>query len=112
MCLFHSGYNGGLTQQLHLELFTVSKLCVANISGQINVTDEEDSYDVDREVFFTVTELPANNQFNVVYYSSNQKGKSVKKSLRAATLAVISGEKGNTSEPDPLINFYNQNSDQ
>ena len=87
------GYNGGLAQVIHMEFFNGRKVCVANITGQMNETGEEEYRDEeDKEVYFTVSKLPADQQFNIVFYSSNKKGKSQEKYLTASTLPVISGE--------------------
>lgn len=89
------GYNGGLTQQIHMEFFTSRQVCIANITGHMNHTGDEEEYrEEDRDVYFTVTKLPADQQFNIVFYASNQKGKSVQKYLTAHTLPVVSGETG------------------
>ena len=93
------GYNGGLIQQIHMELFTIAKQCIANITGQINITntDEEGFIEVDddtREVLFTVGKLPSDEKYDIVFYASNEKGKSSLKRLKANTLPMISGEKG------------------
>ena len=91
------GYDGGLTQQIHLELFTSSQLCIANITGEINQTEQSqvDSQGEDtRDVHFTVSKLPADHQFNIIFYASNSKGKSKEKYLTVATLPLITGETG------------------
>ena len=100
------GYNGGLSQQLHLELFTSTKLCVANMTGHINITEDDQAVDVseEKEIFFSVSDLPADHQFKIVYYSSNQKGNSVKKYLKASTLPMVSGEKGRLKQKYLIIN--------
>lgn len=82
-----------------MELFTTTKQCIANITGQINITnsDEEGFIEVDddnRDVFFTVAKLPSDSKFDILYYSSNDKGKSSQKRLKTKTLPMISGEKG------------------
>ena len=82
-----------------MELFTTTKQCIANITGQINITnsDEEGFIEVDddnRDVFFTVAKLPSDAKFDILYYSSNDKGKSSQKRLKTKTLPMISGEKG------------------
>ena len=97
MLVCRPGYDGGLTQQIHLELFTSSQLCIANITGQINQTEQSqvDSQGEDtRDVHFTVSKLPADHQFNIIFYASNSKGKSKEKYLRVATLPLITGETG------------------
>ena len=88
------GYNGGLSQIIHMEFFNGRKVCIANITGQMNDTGEEEEYrdEEEREVYFTVSKLPADQEFKIVFYSSNKKGKSQEKYLTARTLPVISGE--------------------
>ena len=75
-----------------------SGLCLANITGRMNISDSDSLLDLDMEeeqdVYFTITKLPTDAKFDVVYYASNQKGKSVEKHLTAFTLPMISGEKG------------------
>ena len=95
------GYDGGLIQQIHLELFTSTQLCIANITGEINQTDQSqvNSQGEDtRDVHFTVSKLPADHQFNIIFYASNAKGKSKEKYLTVATLPLISGETGKASQ--------------
>ena len=89
------GYNGGLAQQLHLELRTAGQPSqpVANITATVNTSTAGDA---ESDVMFTVTKLPPDEKFDVVYYASNQKGKSGEKHLTAGTLPMISGEKGST----------------
>jgi len=92
------GYNGGLIQRLHVELYTQTRICIANITGQMNLTDVDDEAftsvdDEGREVFFTVSKLPSDEQFDIKYYASNHKGKSSVKHLKVQTLPLISGEK-------------------
>ena len=89
------GYNGGLAQQLHLELRTAGPAgaVLANITAIVNTSAAGDA---DSDVMFTVTKLPPDEKFDVVYYASNQKGKSGEKHLTAGTLPMISGEKGST----------------
>ena len=99
MLICRPGYDGGLAQQIHLELFTSTQLCIANITGEINQTEQSqvDSQGEDtRDVHFTVSKLPADHQFNIKFYSSNVKGKSKEKYLTVATLPLISGETGET----------------
>ena len=87
------GYNGGLAQQLHLELRTAGRAgaVLANITATVNTSAAGDA---ESDVMFTVTKLPPDEKFDVVCYASNQKGKSAEKHLTAATLPMISGEKG------------------
>ena len=78
-----------------MEFFTSRQVCIANITGHMNDTGDEEEYrEEDRDVYFTVSKLPADQQFNIVFYASNQKGKSVQKYLTAHTLPVVSGETG------------------
>ena len=76
-----------------------SGLCLANITGRMNTSGSDSVLDLDMEeeqdVYFTIAQLPTDAKFDVVYYASNQKGKSVEKHLTASTLPMISGEKGN-----------------
>ena len=91
------GYDGGLAQQIHLELFTSSQLCIANMTGRINQTEQMESQGEgwdSRDLHFAVSKLPADQEFNIVFYASNVKGKSKEKYLTVATLPVISGETG------------------
>lgn len=74
------------------------RICIANITGQMNLTDVDDEAftsvdDEGREVFFTVSKLPSDEQFDIKYYASNHKGKSSVKHLKVQTLPLISGEK-------------------
>ena len=98
MLVCSPGYDGGLTQQIHLELFTSSQLCIANMTGRINQTGQVDSQAEDtRDLHFTVSKLPADQEFHIVFYASNVKGKSKEKYLTVATLPLISGETGQSS---------------
>ena len=97
MLVCRPGYDGGLAQQIHLELFTSSQLCIANITGEINQSSQfqVDSQGEDtRDVHFTVSKLPADQQFNIIFYASNVKGKSKERYLTVATLPLVSGETG------------------
>ena len=75
-----------------------SGLCLANITGRMNITDSDSLLYLDMEeeqdVYFTIAKLPTDAKFDVVYYASNQKGKSLEKHVTAFTLPMISGEKG------------------
>ena len=63
-----------------------------NASGSDSLLDLD--MQEEQDVFFTIAKLPVDAKFDVVYYASNQKGKSVEKHLTAFTLPMISGEKG------------------
>ena len=80
------------------ETETRSGVCLANITGRMNASGSDSLLDLDmqeeQDVFFTIAKLPVDAKFDVVYYASNQKGKSVEKHLTAFTLPMISGEKG------------------
>ena len=83
-----------------MELYTEQRVCIANITGRMNTSDTDDGFldleDESREVFFTVSKLPSDEQFQIVYYASNMKGKSGVKHFKVNTLPIVSGEKGKT----------------
>ena len=54
-----------------------------------------------RDVHFTVSKLPADHQFNIIFYASNLKGKSKEKYLTVATLPLITGETGEADSTIP-----------
>lgn len=77
-----AGYNGGLTQKYHLDVYNSA---VDHL--QVNITS------VDAPIF-SVSRLPAGTPFVLVIYASNEKGKSNSVALMGSTLALESTETG------------------
>lgn len=77
-----AGYNGGLTQKFHLDVYNSA---VDHL--QVNLTSNE-------APVFSVTKLPAGTPFVLVVYASNEKGKSNSVALMGSTLALRTTENG------------------
>lgn len=75
-----AGYNGGLTQKFHLDVYNSA---VDHL--QVNITAPE-------APVFSVPKLPPGTPFVLVIYASNEKGKSNSVALMGSTLAIQSGD--------------------
>ena len=68
---------------------------------------ETEVMDETREIHFSVDNLPPDQQFKIVFYATNRKGKSMEKYLEAFTLQLISGEKGRSKgETCKVFNLF------
>ncbi|XP_022251713.1 nephrin-like isoform X2 [Limulus polyphemus] len=81
------GYDGGLTQRFHLEIYSSLKERVfSNMTQTISPT-------------FLATNLPPSTSFTLVIYASNMKGKSVSVILTATTTPATQELKGDLNTP-------------
>lgn len=77
-----AGYNGGLTQKFHLDVYNSA---VDHL--QVNITSPN-------APVFSVPKLPAGTPFVLVLYASNEKGKSNSVALMGSTLPIENADSG------------------
>lgn len=100
------GYSGGLSQRVHVEVYTRQGVCIANLTDhndgrEDNSAPRTEQLEEAKEIYFSVDKLPPEEHFKIVLYASNIKGRSVEKYLEAHTLVPISGEKVVTDASSP-----------
>lgn len=80
-----AGYNGGLTQKFHLEVYNSA---VDHLQANFTTVDAP---------IFSISKLPPGTPFVLVIYASNEKGKSNSVALMGNTLPIRSEESGKCS---------------